>query len=335
MNKSIGVVIIGRNEGERLKRCFESVLETSKNIPGMSKKIVYVDSGSTDNSISIAKNLGIPFVELDRSIPFSAARGRNAGFDYLMSINSELEYVQFVDGDCQLIDGWLKNAVDFLNNNKSYAIVCGRLRERHPDKSIYNRLCDIEWNGSIGDSDSCGGIFMIRAKAYKDVGGMNSTVIAGEESEMCIRLRLKDWKIFRLDHDMAWHDAEMTKFSQWWKRAKRTGYAYALGSSIHGKTKFRHNIKQRESALFWGLIIPFVIIIISIVIDLRLFFLVGIYPLLIIRLYIHQYKQNPNHFSSLLYASNCIIAKFPQSIGIIKYQFNQLFNKENRIIEYK
>jgi glycosyltransferase involved in cell wall biosynthesis len=139
MNKSIGVVIIGRNEGERLKRCFESVLGTSKNILRTSKNIIYVDSGSTDNSVSLAKKIGISVVELNMSISFSAARGRNAGFDHLMKINPKVDYVQFVDGDCRLIDGWLKEAVKFLNSQKSYAIVRGRLREQNPDKSIYNR----------------------------------------------------------------------------------------------------------------------------------------------------------------------------------------------------
>jgi len=164
MNKSIGVVIIGRNEGERLKRCFESVIETSVGILKSSKNIIYVDSGSTDNSVSLAKNLGISIVELDMSIPFSAARGRNAGFELLMTINPGVDYVQFVDGDCELINGWLKEAVEFLNYQEGYAVVRGRLRERYPYKSIYNRLCDIEWDGPAGDIDSCGGIFMIRAQ---------------------------------------------------------------------------------------------------------------------------------------------------------------------------
>ncbi len=334
MNKSIGVVIIGRNEGERLKRCFESVLETSENFLKTSKHIIYVDSGSTDNSVSLAKKMGISVVELDMSIPFSAARGRNAGYDYLMKINPSVNYVQFIDGDCQLIGGWFQAALEFLNSNKSYAIVCGRLREQHPDTSIYNRLCDIEWDGPVGEIDYCGGIFMIRTNAYIDIGGMNPKIIAGEEPELCIRLRLKGWKIFKIDHDMAWHDAGMTKFIQWWKRAKRTGFSYAIGASLHGKTKFRHNVKEKKSSLLWGVIIPIIIIIISFI-DFRGFILFGIYPLLILRLYIRLYIQSRKYFNSLLYATNCILAKFPEAIGIVKFQLNKLFKRENHIIEYK
>jgi len=335
MNKLVAIVIIGRNEGDRLKRCFESVFRTSMNIIGTSKNIIYVDSGSTDNSVLLAQNMGITVVDLDMSSPFSAARGRNVGFNHLLEINSDIKYVQFIDGDCQLIDGYLQKAVKFLDSEQSYAVVCGRLREQNPDKSIYNRLCDIEWDGTVGDIESCGGIFMAKAKAYKDVGGMNPSIIAGEESDLCIRLRLRNWKIFRIDHDMAWHDAEMTKFSQWWKRSKRTGYSYALGASIHGKTRFHHFVRQRRSAMFWGLVIPLVIAICSLKINLWLLLLFGIYPLLILRLYLRLYKQNRNHFNSFLFAFNCIIAKFPQVLGIIKFKINQLFKRENQIIEYK
>ena len=167
MNKSIGIVIIGRNEGDRLERCLESVIGASRNVIGSLKNIIYVDSGSTDESVSFAKKRGISVVELDTSSPFSAARGRNAGFNHLMKINPNVNYVQFIDGDCQLIDGYLEEAVKFFNSQQSYAIVCGRLREQYPDRSVYNRLCDIEWDSTVGDISRCGGIFMARAKAYK------------------------------------------------------------------------------------------------------------------------------------------------------------------------
>src|SRR5689334_4384058 len=76
---SIGVVAIGRNEGERLRVCLESALRASPDV-------VYVDSGSTDGSVAMAKQLGVHVVELDLTIPFTAARARNAGFEKLVQI---------------------------------------------------------------------------------------------------------------------------------------------------------------------------------------------------------------------------------------------------------
>ena len=56
----------------RLRQCLLSV---------GSATIVYVDSGSTDGSIACAQSLGVESCpELDLSIPFTAARARNAGF---------------------------------------------------------------------------------------------------------------------------------------------------------------------------------------------------------------------------------------------------------------
>ena len=240
---STGVVIIGRNEGERLRRCLNSVM-------GKFKYIIYVDSGSTDGSVSIAKRHRVTVINLDPDIPFSAARGRNEGFYHLIKISPEIKYVQFIDGDCELIDDWPESAKQHLNNNPKHAVVCGRLREKHPEASIYNRLGDMEWNflGS-GEVASVGGVFMIRCSAFVSVGGFDPTVRAGEEPELCQRLRSAGWIITRVDFDMAWHDLGMTRFCQWWKRQVRNGYgSQDVGKRFELDTFKRNNTRVR----FWS-----------------------------------------------------------------------------------
>ena len=212
----LNVVVIGRNEEANIKRCLMSALKKAH-------CVVYVDSGSDDRSVELAKEMGVFVLELDPGSPFTAARGRNAGFEHLMTNAPEPQYVQFIDGDCELQEGWLEAAIFFLENSRKHAIVCGRLRERNPEASVYNRLCDMEWNGPIGDIGSCGGIFMIRTEAYAEVEGMNSTLAAGEEPEMCLRLRRKGWLIARINQEMAWHQAGITNFIQWWNRSVRSG----------------------------------------------------------------------------------------------------------------
>src|SRR3979490_1839399 len=107
---NFGVVIIGRNEGERLRRCLTSASASTG-------AVVYVDSGSTDGSAQWARNYGADVIELDMSIPFTAARARNAGFRRLKEIAPKLLCVQFVDGDCELAQGWLEHAVSFLGSH--------------------------------------------------------------------------------------------------------------------------------------------------------------------------------------------------------------------------
>src|SRR5687767_3717223 len=129
----VGVVVIGRNEGERLQRCLTSVMRDSA-------AVVYVDSGSTDNSIEMAQLLGAEVVQLDELQPFTAARSRNAGIARLQCLWPGTDCVQVIDGDCELVQGWIEAALEVMLANPKAAVVCGRRRERQPQTSIYNQL---------------------------------------------------------------------------------------------------------------------------------------------------------------------------------------------------
>jgi Glycosyltransferases involved in cell wall biogenesis len=179
---SLGVVIIGRNEGERLTLCLESALKATQHV-------VYVDSGSSDDSVGNAKSLGALVVSLDLSLPFTAARARNIGWRTLLEQHPEIQYLQFVDGDCELCPEWIPVAREFLENNPEFAVTCGRRLERYPQRSIYNQLCDIEWNTPIGEALACGGDAMFTASSLVATNGYRDDVIAGEEPELCVRLR--------------------------------------------------------------------------------------------------------------------------------------------------
>lgn len=247
--KQVGLVAIGRNEGSRLRQCLIEAI-------GQVAWVVYVDSGSTDGSLELARSIGADTVELDLSIPFTAARARNEGFARLLQLAPDIEFVQFVDGDCEIVDGWIDRAQSELAAKPDVAAVCGRRRERYPAASIYNKLCAIEWDTPVGEAQACGGDSMMRAWAFEQVEGFNPALIAGEEPEMCVQLRQKGWKILRLDAEMTLNDAQMTSFAQWWKRAQRAGHAYAEGSWMHGSEPERHWVKETQSAWLWGLVLP-------------------------------------------------------------------------------
>jgi len=325
---SIGVVVIGRNEGERLRRCLESLL-------GSVECLVYVDSGSTDDSVAMARELGTDVVDLDISKPFTAARARNTGFERLRRINPELTYVQFVDGDCEVVDGWIETAVKFLDENPDYAVTCGRRRERYPSKTIYNRLCDMEWDSPVGEAAACGGDSIVRIKAYDDVGGFNPAMIAGEEPEMCFRLREQGWKIYRIDHDMTMHDANVTLFSQWWRRAVRSGHAYAEGQARHGRVFGGYYAKDVWSILIWAFAIPATGLALAYWTQgASLLALLG-YPVLWRRIYRYRLSRGGSPGDAVLYTNYCILGKFSQLTGVTKYWKNRLLGRGSKIIEYK
>jgi glycosyltransferase involved in cell wall biosynthesis len=328
---SIGVVTIGRNEGDRLVRCLKSLItQLPEGMP-----IVYVDSGSSDGSVAMAKSLGVHVIELDMSVPFTMARGRNTGFNYLIEQFDAIDYVQFIDGDCELMPEWLDQAIDALNSDEKLAIVCGRRHERFPDASPYNRLADMEWNTPVGEAKACGGDALMRVRAIRQVNGYNPSLICGEEPEMCIRLREKGWKIRRIDADMTIHDAAMLKFSQWWKRSVRGGWAIAEGVAMHGEPPEQYMVREHGSGWLWGLLIPGLAIGLAwYTYGLSLLLLLG-YPVLMWRIYRYRLQYGDCPSQARLYAFFCILSKLPQAIGQIKYWLTRWSGKQATLIEYK
>jgi GT2 family glycosyltransferase len=315
----IGAVAIGRNEGERLVRCLTS-------LQGKADPIVYVDSGSSDGSVDAAKALGALVVELDTTVPFTAARARNAGAAALLEHAPDADAIQFVDGDCEVRDGWIATARDFLLSHPQAAVACGRRRERAPEDSLWNRLIDREWDTPVGRANACGGDALVRVAPFKAVGGFNPTLIAGEEPELCVRLRLESWEIWRLDHEMTWHDAALTRFGQWWQRARRAGHAFAEGAALHGRGPTGHNMAAVKRILIWGFALPCVVLL-GLTISPVVLLLLTLYPIQIMRLSVQQGDRAAAAF--------LVLAKFPEFHGMVDFVIGRLQGRQRKLIEYK
>jgi GT2 family glycosyltransferase len=321
---NFGLVAIGRNEGARLKQCLTS---TSAAV-----QVVYVDSGSTDGSAHWARSQSVEVIDLDMNTPFTAARARNAGFRRMREMCPDLLYVQFVDGDCELIEGWPQEAVSFLTLHPNVAAVCGRRRERYPDRSIYNWMCDWEWNGPTGEVRACGGDVMMRVSALDAVGGYRDRLIAGEEPELCLRLRTAGWHIWRLGSEMTLHDAAMTRFGQWWRRVQRSGYAFAEGAHLHGASPERYRLWESRRAWLWGLWLPVACSVTGLTLGIWGWALWTIYPLQVLR----QATRTPGPLRHrLLLALFQTLARFPEAWGQIKFKRDLLIRRRPRLIEYK
>lgn len=324
MSARTGCVAIGRNEGERLIACLRSLLAEA---PGA---LVYVDSGSSDGSVDAARALGAEVVTLDMMQPFTAARARNAGAERLRARN--FQYLQFIDGDCAIAPGWLAAAEDFLDRHADVAVVCGRRRERFPEQSVYNRLCDIEWNTPIGAAVACGGDALMRAEAYFAVGGYRNDLVAGEEPELCVRLRERNWRIWRIDAEMSSHDAAIGSFSQWWRRTLRAGHAFAEVSTLHRRSQ--KNIWRRETlrALAWALAAPLALALGVAVIQWYLLALL-VYPLQWLRLW-HGARERLGR-DAAAWAGASVVGKFAEAAGAIRYYLSVLTKRRASLIEYK
>lgn len=339
----LGAVAIGRNEGERLKRCLTALTGAPGAGPGAQlSPVVFVDSGSTDGSADFARSIGVEVVELDMSQPFTAARARNAGYERLEELGG-VDAVLFIDGDCELLEGWLPEAAALLDTDASVVAVGGCRQERHRDATAYNRLAAMEWDRPAGDADAFAGDGLVRAAAFEAVGRFNPTLIAGEEPELCVRLRNAGHRIVTLATPMSIHDAAMTRFSQWWKRAERSGHAYAEGYALHGRGPQKHGKKAVRSIAVYGVALPVValaLVVLSLVsawwwpvaaaVALGL-----IYPVQALRIARGRRAGGDSAADALRYGVFTMLGKFAQLVGVGRYLRGRLGGKRQALMEYK
>lgn len=332
-----GIVAIGRNEGERLRLCLDS-------LSGRAVRLIYVDSGSTDGSVALARAAGAQVVQLDSSAPYTAARARNAGFNALMERMPRADLVQFIDGDCELDAGWLALGARVLRTQPEVSVVCGRRRERFPAASLYNRLCDVEWDTPLGLARACGGDALMRTSAFREVGGFDPGMIAGEEPDLCLRLGRRGSHVMRIDAEMTRHDAAMTRASQWWQRAVRTGHTTAELLAKHGATPEHRRLRRACSALTWAVVLPAVwLTLLGSSLSASNVSWMSLVLLALPLLYLHPLLRayggcrrrglHPRHARA--YALSCLLAKWPETAGMALYIARRSARRRPRWIEYK
>ncbi|MCU0901592.1 MAG: glycosyltransferase [Cypionkella sp.] len=316
MKSTIDAVVIGRNEGPRLVACLAA-------LRGQVRRIVYVDSGSTDGSVAAARAAGAEVVALDLTQAFTAARARNAGL--LALAQGAPEFVQLVDGDCVLQPGWIGQALATFAARPTAVVVCGRRRERSPQASVYNAMADREWDTPLGLALACGGDALMRYDAVMAVGGYRDDLIAGEEPELCLRLRRAGGEIWRIDAEMTLHDAALLRFGQWWRRMVRSGHAFAEGADLHGAGPERHWVAETRRALVWGALGPAVIVGAGLVHPAG-FALALAYPAQVVRL---------ARRGGWRWAALTVIGRFAEARGALGFHFNRVLGRRRGLIEYK
>ena len=208
---------------------------------------------------------------------------------------------------------------------------CGRRQEQFPDASVYNGLCEREWTRPSGETRACGGDAIARIEALQQVGGFREALIAGEEPELCVRLRQRDWRIWRLDGVMTLHDAAMSRFTQWWRRMIRGGHAYGEVSLLHFGSAQGIWARETARALFWGLVLPLAIGLSGLAYPpLLAGFLV--YPLQIARIALREGRGDAESWRFALFM---MLAKFAEAYGIVRFYILRIFHARSEIIEYK
>ena len=330
VRRYVAVVAIGRNEGPRLEACLRSARRELDHI-------VYVDSGSSDGSVELARAFGAETVELDPARPFSAARARNAGWRRVRSLAPAVRHVQFLDGDTELEPAWLEVAWDWLEGWPELAVVCGRRRERRRRASVYNLICDMEWARPAGVNVACGGDAMMRLAALTDVEGFDETIIAGEEPELCVRLWQRGWSTLRVDAPMTTHDADMNRFGEFWRRGVRAGHACAEAVARHGRGPTRHKRRELASVLGWAVAWPALALLVARRRPAAGGAMLLAYPLHAMWIAWRAREQGRARSlgEGLIWALACIVGRWAQVQGMARFVRGRLRGRCSGIIEYK
>lgn len=331
----IDCVVIGVNAQATLLRCLNSILES--NYPQELIHVYYADGGSVDDSVKIAESVPrVRTIQLSPEHP-TPGLGRNAGWKA-----GAAPLVQFLDSDTVLDKNWFRSAVSEFGSN--VGAVTGNRLEMHPERSVFNWIANLEWNGKAGDAESFGGDVLIKREALQFIGGYDEELVGGEDPELSLRIRLAGWCIRQLDVDMTRHDLAMTKISQYWKRAYRSGYAFAAVIDRYSsqdpsfwQVEFRRIVMRGGGFLSFVvlsfmalLILPLTPYTLSIVIALQMAgsFLL-LYPRLLRVNYFMQDKQLNRH-QAKVYAWHCSLVVLPDIFGVARFYLGKLFNKPLR-----
>lgn len=315
----IGVVIIGVNVQRYIADCIESV--HAADYPRTLVEIVYVDGGSTDNTVNIAKAHGARVVLSEDEHP-TPSGDRNAGWRGLNA-----PYILFLDSDTTLDPGFLKRALSEIKNQ--VAAVCGHRQERHPYRNLYHMIAAMEWRDEIGLCRYFGGDVLIRRDALEKTNGYDESLWGGEDPDLSYRVRQLGFQVIRLDVPMTTHDINMSTFRQYFKRAHRTGYNYISVCLRHLRNPEKMWLSEIIRIVYKALL-PVLLIIFGIAFGypmtgLLLALVIYFRPLLAFSRLKEEYRENNKN--TFIYVIHSAVVVYPQFLGILRYLYGVILGR--------
>ena len=330
-SRLVSVVVIGRNEGDRLHRCLQSISQIKH--PDFDLEVIYVDSGSEDGSVTLAEEAGARVIALQPERP-SAALGRNAGW---RAANGST--ILFLDGDTVLHPDFVANSLPDLST-PDIAVIWGHRRELYPRRSMYNRVLDLDWIYLAGPTLYCGGDALFRRSVLAETGGFDELLIAGEEPELCRRIAALGFTILHVDRPMTGHDLAITRWRQYWKRSTRAGHAFAEVSErlrATGQTFWMGESRRNRNralvlvglclaglaaSLYFGSILPGVIVCVF-------------FAAISVRSAWKARWKSDDRVALLLYGIHSHLQQVPIYCGQLQYKWNRYRGKRVHLLEYK
>jgi len=143
--------------------------------------------------------------------------------------------VQFIDGDCELVSGWLTIAPSFLlsiQTSAQFAVVCESETLNFP---LYNWLCDQEWNTPTGEIEVAAALPCSALRHSNKSTGFGRILLLVKIPNSIFGCENPHENLAALKWDGDTR-CRMSRFNHWWRRSARAGYAYAQVSRLHASS---------------------------------------------------------------------------------------------------
>ncbi|MCK8623505.1 glycosyltransferase family 2 protein [Prevotella sp. E13-27] len=219
--EKIAIVILNWNGAQMMRRFLPSVLKYSSD-----DATVYVaDNASTDDSVQMLKEQfpECKLILLDKNWGF--AEGYNKALAQI-----DAEYYLLLNSDIEVTQDWLKPMLRYMEEHQEvaacqpkllseanremfeyagasggfldrfgYPFCRGRVFETvEEDRGQYDSAADVLW--------ATGAALFVRARIYKEVGGLDSRFFAhNEEIDLCWRMRIMGYRIVCLPESHIYH----------------------------------------------------------------------------------------------------------------------------------
>ncbi len=313
----VSVVVIGKNEEKNLEACFRSLI--AMDYPIDKFEIIYVDTGSTDKSVDIAKRFSVKIAKENSTFP-------TPGLAFNRGIReAKYNIIHFVGGDMTTDKTYLKKAIGVLGTSN---IVCvfGNVTERKSNKNFIAKVLSYPWRSrKVGYVDAPGGGGTFLKSILKEVGGYNPFILKGQETELGFRIRKKGYRIYMIDCIMAIHDYDINNLFDWAKRFYIIGKSFGKILTLPAKQSYSEFKTHATSLLIQGVV--FLALVFFLLITKKFLFFLGI-PIIIIAYvtirYWKEYYYRRDWFILLYY----LLMHFSKPIvlfGMLAYLWRHFF----------
>jgi hypothetical protein len=180
----------------------------------------------------------------------------------------------------------------------------------------------------------------MRRDALAEVDGFDATLIAGEEPELCQRLRAAGYRILHIDAPMTLHDLAITRWGQYWRRAVRAGHAYAeVAERLRDtatplwSTEVRRN--RRHGAVLLAIALGGIGLSLLLWSLWPLLLALAAYGLIALRTAMRVGWKDPNPVTRLLYGVHSHLQQIPILVGQLGFYRDRRAGRQRGLIEYK